>query len=122
MVSSSGLRGLLKKIPGVRSAYRYGRFLLPYLSETVSLARLWRRSHRHVDWNPESNLIISLTSFPARIDHAWITIESLFQQNFRPWKVVLVLSDEEFPTRELPKSILRQQAGGRKISFSTHSL
>mgnify|MGYP006875408044 FL=1 len=47
-----------------------------------------------------------------------MAIESLFQQDLRPWKIVLVLSDEEFPTRELPKSILRQQARGLEILWT----
>jgi hypothetical protein len=59
-----------------------------------------------------------LTSFPARIDNAWIAIESLFQQDFPPQKVILVLSKDEFVNRELPKTIRRQQKRGLEVIWS----
>jgi len=55
--------------------------------------------------NKESNLIISLTSYPARIDSVHVTIESIFNQTERPWKIVLVLAENEFEELKLPSSI-----------------
>ncbi len=53
------------------------------------------------------NLIVSLTSYPPRIEKAHIAIESLLHQSIKPEKVILWLSYEEFPNREkdLPKQI-----------------
>lgn len=65
--------------------------------------------------NPDSNLIVSLTSYPARINEVWITIESIFQQSYRPWKVVLVLADSEFHGRIIPKSLENQVSRGLEI-------
>ncbi|MCC5873513.1 MAG: hypothetical protein JJU22_14025 [Gammaproteobacteria bacterium] len=64
----------------------------------------------------DSNLIVSLTSFPARIDSAWITIETLFQQTFRPSKIVLVLAEEDFFYHpRLPAAIEAQRDRGLSI-------
>lgn len=66
--------------------------------------------------DPSTKLVVSLTSFPARIDHAWITIESLFRQTIRPARIVLVLSEEEFPgQRGLPKTIEAQRRRGLTV-------
>lgn len=42
-------------------------------------------------------LIVSLTSFPARIDIVWIVIECLKRQTILPKKIILWLSEEQFP-------------------------
>lgn len=51
--------------------------------------------------------IVSLTSFPARINEVHHTIQSLLSQTFKPLKVILWLSSEEFPQKEkeLPISL-----------------
>lgn len=46
-----------------------------------------------------AEVIISLTSFPARIEHIEPTLKSLFQQSMRPSKVILWLAEEEFPNK-----------------------
>jgi hypothetical protein len=50
-------------------------------------------------------IVVSLTSFPARIESAWVAIESIFDQSRAPDDVVLCLSIEEFPNKNLPKSV-----------------
>lgn len=54
------------------------------------------------------NLIISLTSYPARIDTVNQTIESLFNQTVKAEKIILWLAPEQFPNREkdLPQQLL----------------
>lgn len=56
-----------------------------------------------------------MTSYPARIAHAWITIESLLRQDRPPDRIVLVLADDEFPARALPRSLRRQERRGVEI-------
>ena len=63
-------------------------------------------------------LIVSVTSFPARIENAWITIETIFRQRLKPDRIVLVLSEEEFADRKLPERIERQRARGLEILWS----
>jgi hypothetical protein len=52
-------------------------------------------------------VIVSMTSFPARIDRAWIAIETICRQSVRPEKFLLVLSREEFESRKIPRRIRR---------------
>ena len=59
--------------------------------------------------NQESDIIISLTTFPARISTLWLTIYSLFRQTLMPKKIVLWLSSLQFPNglEDLPKKLTR---------------
>jgi len=65
------------------------------------------------------NLIISLTSFPTRIKFIEYTIFSLIQQNIRPEKIFLWLSETEFPNKEnnIPDNIKRYHQFGLEIKF-----
>ena len=105
----------LKRSSVVQAVYHTLRRASQSVGEMKDLWALWLKSHFPVSWDSNSNIIISLTSFPARIERAWIAIESLMQQDIRPHKVVLVLSQEEFPSRELPMALRRQQARGLEI-------
>lgn len=66
-----------------------------------------------------SNVIVSLTSFPGRINTVWITIATLLNQTVKPQKVVLWLADEQFPNGEadLPKKLLELKRYGLTICF-----
>jgi hypothetical protein len=92
-------------------------FLILYIKDVFLLTKFLIKQ-KSFEADKSSNLIVSLTSYPARIDHAWIAIESIFQQDLKPWKVVLVLSDEEFPTHSLPPSINRQVSRGLEILWT----
>lgn len=46
------------------------------------------------------DVIISLTSYPARIKDLWMVIDSLMRQTMRPMKIVLYLSEQDFPFKE----------------------
>jgi glycosyltransferase involved in cell wall biosynthesis len=65
------------------------------------------------------NTIFSLTSYPARINTVYITIESLLDQTVKPEKIILWLSDEEFPNREngLPDALLFLKEKGLTIDW-----
>lgn len=63
-----------------------------------------------------SDVVISLTSFPKRIDTLWIVIECLLRQTVRPRKIVLWLSRDQFDSLEaLPERLLKQQKRGLEI-------
>ena len=56
------------------------------------------------------DVVISLTSFPARIDYVYMTIESLLRQTSLPGKVILWLSKEQFPTEDtVPERLKKLQ-------------
>jgi hypothetical protein len=65
--------------------------------------------------------VVSLTSFPARIHLVWRTIESIFQQDAKPARVVLVLSTEDFPDKVLPSSIVSQSSRGLDVLWTVEN-
>lgn len=62
-------------------------------------------------------LICSLTSFPARIDEIWLSIETIFRQTVKADEIILWLSAEQFPSRELPESIRKCVEKGLTIRW-----
>ena len=85
------------------------------------LDRYWtrrlQRGVRRVSRRKASNTIVSLTTTPVRISHAWIAIESVLQGTVTPSRVVLVLSREEFGDGSVPASILDQTSRGLEIRW-----
>lgn len=61
--------------------------------------------------------IISLTSFPERIDDIWIAIESIFRQTFKPDIIILWLSKDQFKGIKLPKNLILLKKRGLTIRF-----
>lgn len=57
----------------------------------------------------QSEVIISFTSFPARIYNVWQVVECMFRQTVQPAKILLWLSKEQFPTRESIPMSLRER-------------
>lgn len=67
----------------------------------------------------DGEIIVSLTSFPARIDKVWITISSLMNQTLKPKRIILWLAEEQFPGKEdnLPKKLVKMKNRGLEIKF-----
>ncbi|MBD8946440.1 MAG: hypothetical protein EGR97_03870 [Clostridiales bacterium] len=66
--------------------------------------------------NGEIEVIVSLTSFPARIHTVFYAIETLMNQTVKPNKIILWLSKEQFSSiNHLPKTLLRQRKRGLEI-------
>lgn len=58
----------------------------------------------------EKGVIISFTSFPARINDVWKVVESLKNQSVLPEKIILWLSREQFPTKDtIPDTLWKQE-------------
>lgn len=64
-------------------------------------------------------VMISVTSFPARIHEVKYTIYSLLKQTYKPDRVVLWLGEDQFPNQEadLPADLLKLKENGLTISF-----
>lgn len=64
-------------------------------------------------------IIVSLTSIPERMYDVHYTLYSLLNQQVKPDKVILWLSNEDFPNGELdlPKEVLALQRNGLSIRF-----
>jgi len=65
------------------------------------------------------NLIISLTSFPQRIDEIKYTVYSLLDQTTLPEKIILWLAESQFPNKEqdLPNDLLAFRDFGLVINW-----
>ena len=64
-------------------------------------------------------LIVSLTSFPPRINTVEKTIRTLLSQTLKPDRVILWLAINQFPNKEndLPKALLALKQFGLEIAF-----
>ncbi|MDE5824867.1 MAG: hypothetical protein K2H91_09340 [Lachnospiraceae bacterium] len=64
-------------------------------------------------------IIVSLTSFPARINIVDITIKSLLMQSLKPDEIILWLAKEQFPGKEngLPDKVLELKKHGLTINW-----
>lgn len=91
--------------------YKYLKFTLAKSYENISTKKLG------VD--NKSNVVVSLTSFPARVNIVHLAIKSMLNQTQRPQKIVLWLGKELFPDGEkaLPKKLLELKAFGLEIEF-----
>ncbi|NMH89331.1 hypothetical protein [Flavivirga algicola] len=71
----------------------------------------------------QGRIIVSLTSFPVRINKLWIVIESLLRQQKKPDMIILWLSIDQFPTLlTVPKNLIRYQNRGLTIKLCKSDL
>jgi hypothetical protein len=64
------------------------------------------------------DVVVSLTSYPARMPTLWLTVASLLRQDVQPRSVLLTLSADEFPGRQVPDRLARMaDAGVLRIRF-----
>lgn len=92
---------------------RLANVMLPvYYRQTAS------RYHLQSEKRPHPQLIVSLTSFPARTGKLWLVIESLLRQSCQPDRIILWLSRDQFPTIEsVPLSLREMQERGLQIEL-----
>jgi glycosyltransferase involved in cell wall biosynthesis len=67
----------------------------------------------------EKNIVISLTSYPARINEVACTIYSLLNQSLKPDKIILYLGEDRFLRKEddLPQDLLQLKSCGLEIRW-----
>ena len=63
-------------------------------------------------------LVVSMTSHPPRIGTAWLSFESILRQTQKANRVVLNLSSDDFPERNIPQSLRILEARGLEIRYS----
>lgn len=93
----------------------------PYLPLVMKCARVLVRkctevhilkykNCKFVPWGKtEKGLIVSFTSFPARINDVWKVVVSLKNQTVLPEKIILWLSKDQFPAESsIPQSLWNQ--------------
>lgn len=67
----------------------------------------------------DRRIIVSMTSYPARITAVPIVLERMLVQTVRPDKIILWLAKEQFPNREadLPEELIALKADGVEIKW-----
>ena len=85
------------------------------------ISNLFFKYHLKTNSTINSKLIVSLTTFPARIDRIWIVVESIMRQSIRPEKILLFLSNEQFKNdlSDLPRNLKSMQKRGLEIVICT---
>lgn len=93
---------------------RYSCRVIANIYAEIFMPILYRE--RNVD---SDTIIVSLTSFPARIKNVWMTCATLLNQNAENIHVVLWLSKEQFPEdfNSLPSKLLKMKEYGLDIRF-----
>lgn len=70
----------------------------------------------------DRKIICSLTSFPARIENIWVSIETVMRQTHKPDAIILWLAEPQFPDQKLPESLVRLQYKGLTVRFVDEDL
>ena len=63
----------------------------------------------------EEKVIVSLTSYPARINYVYLAIKSLMLQTYKPDRIILWLAEEQFPDKVLPDNLTALEKYGLEI-------
>ena len=73
--------------------------------------------------NNADKYIVSLTTFPKRINVVWLTVESILRQSSKPDAIILWLAKSEFDGKEsLPQNLLKLEERGLQIQFCDEDL
>lgn len=67
--------------------------------------------------DPDSSVVVSLTSYGKRVENVYITIESISRGDMRPAELILWIDDDDILER-LPKSLKRLKKRGLEIRKS----
>lgn len=111
-----GNNGILKVVRKFYEWYGYyfelflNRKLAPWLEKHPARRSLNTRRRKE-------RYIVSLTSFPVRINHAHIAVETLMRQSFKPDGIVLWLAESQFPEKKLPDRLTQLESRGLTIRW-----
>lgn len=118
------LRRMQKRLGNGGKFYELINFIIGYIEAyyNISVVRQWKKypsSKSGINVRERKRkVIVSLTSFPKRIDTLWITIESLLRQTVKPDDVILWLADSQFEGIDsLPSTLLKLRERGLTIRF-----
>lgn len=83
------IKGLIHKVYSIKANKRYIKFLNNNQKNS-------NYDNSEKQTYIDNKIIVSLTTFPKRVDTVWITIESLLRQSLKPDKIILWLAESEF--------------------------
>lgn len=64
----------------------------------------------------DETIVVSLTSYPARIDKVYLCVESLLRQTIKPKHIILWLAREQFP-HGIPHTLEKLRTRGLEIRY-----
>lgn len=106
------LYGKIPKVTNANNLFQRLFYSLPRYIMRFSLSRfflpIYYKNKSIICSKKSEDTIVSLTSFPVRIDTIWLCIESLKHQSVKPAKIILYLSKDQFKGLDLPKSLLNE--------------
>lgn len=71
--------------------------------------------------NAES-VIVSMTTFPARINYVHLAIKSLLNQTIKPGKIILWLAEDQFQGVDIPEILLELCKYGLEIKYCAEDI
>jgi len=74
-------------------------------------------SSQDVGIEPESSVVVSLTTHSKRIFEVYLTIESILQQTLKPSRIILWLGVDEFTEDDIPLVLKKQVKRGLEIRY-----
>lgn len=101
--------------------FKAKRFILKKLYNFLAV-QYYKNNQKCLNGN--NDVIVSLTTFPDRIEKTWLVVESLINQTNPPDKIVLTLSLKQFThgLADLPKKLLNQLDRGLEIIWTEDDL
>lgn len=79
--------------------------------------RMMKKQYGLNNTKREREIVVSLTSFPARMDKIHLCIRSLLMQNMKPDRIVIYLGDKEFEGIALPETLTELFQYGVEVRF-----
>ena len=79
-------------------------------------------THKIKRSNINEDIIVSLTSYPARINQLHLTVQSILRQSMNAGKVILYLALSDFPDKVLPTKLEQLKQYGLEIKFVDEDL
>ncbi len=97
--------------------YAYARLVNG--SFVLMLRKLYKNREDLILYPREERVIVSLTSYPGRIGIVSNCIDSILKQKTKPEKVLLWLSEKQFPNKEedLPEDLKKMQARNKRFEI-----
>lgn len=105
-----------KHLPGWQYLYKLNKLILNVCYPVI------HKRDKVSGVDKDSPIIVSLTSFPARIDLVWITIASIMNQSMKAGRIILWLSNEQYAgdDTDLPKSLIDLKKRGLEIKYCSN--
>ena len=97
----------------------YGSYKFQDTKLYTDMAKYRIRAMEKKDYSFAPKIIVSLTSFPQRINTVYIALQSIFCQSQKPDMVILWLAESQFPNKEkdLPIDLLEYTDFGLQIKW-----